>query len=90
MHKGVLREREDVYYLSFEEFREVVKTNRLDYSIIAQRKEEYEVYEKLTPPRVMTSEGEVILVNTIPIFPRGLWRAYLFLPVSSRAGHGSL
>jgi len=60
VQKGVIREKEDIYYLSFEELREVVRTNRLDYSIITKRKEEYEVYEKLTPPRVMTSEGEVI------------------------------
>lgn len=58
--KGVIREKEDIYYLSFEELRELVRTNRLDYSIITGRKEEYEVYEKLTPPRVMTSEGEVV------------------------------
>jgi len=58
--KGVIREKEDIYYLSFDELREVVRTNRLDYSIITKRKEEYEVYEKLTPPRVMTSEGEII------------------------------
>jgi pyruvate,water dikinase len=60
VQKGVIREKEDIYYLSFEELREVVRTNRLDYSIITKRKEEYEVYEKLTPPRVMTSEGEVL------------------------------
>ncbi|WP_347491616.1 phosphoenolpyruvate synthase [Desulfoscipio sp. XC116] len=60
VQKGVIREKEDIYYLSFEELREVVRTNRLDYSIIAGRKEAYEVYEKLTPPRVMTSEGEII------------------------------
>ena len=60
MQKGVIREKEDIYYLSFEELREVVRTNRLDYSIITKRKEEHKVYEKLTPPRVMTSEGEVI------------------------------
>ncbi|MFX4263738.1 phosphoenolpyruvate synthase [Pelotomaculum propionicicum] len=60
VQKGVIREKEDIYYLSFEEFREVVRTNQLDYSIITKRKEEYEVYEKLTPPRIMTSEGEVI------------------------------
>ncbi|OPY62231.1 MAG: Phosphoenolpyruvate synthase [Pelotomaculum sp. PtaU1.Bin065] len=60
VQKGVIREKEDIYYLSFEELREAVRTNRLDYSIIRSRKEEYEVYEKLTPPRIMTSEGEVI------------------------------
>jgi phosphoenolpyruvate synthase/pyruvate phosphate dikinase len=66
LQKGVIREKEDIYYLSFEELREAVRTNRLDSShesvrsIITKRKEEYGVYEKLTPPRVMTSEGEVI------------------------------
>jgi phosphoenolpyruvate synthase/pyruvate phosphate dikinase len=58
--KGVIQKKEDIYYLSFEELREVVRTHRLDDSIITKRKEEYEVYEKLTPPRVMTSEGEVL------------------------------
>ncbi|MBB6214194.1 pyruvate,water dikinase [Anaerosolibacter carboniphilus] len=60
VEKGIIREKEDIYYLSFEEFREAIRTNRLDYSIITTRKEAYEVYEKLTPPRVMTSEGEII------------------------------
>jgi len=60
VQKGVIREKEDIYYLSLEELREAVRANRLDYSIITKRKEEHEVYEELTPPRVMTSEGEVI------------------------------
>jgi pyruvate,water dikinase len=60
VQKGVIREKEDIYYLYFEELREAVRTNRLDYGIITKRKEEYETYEKLTPPRVMTSEGEII------------------------------
>jgi len=58
--KGIVREKEDIYYLTFLELREVVKTNRLDYNIITNRKEEHAVFEKLTPPRVITSEGEVI------------------------------
>lgn len=81
VQKGVIKEMEDIYYLSFEELTEVVRTNRLDYSIITERKEEYEVYEKLTPPRVMTSEGEIIAgeYNTGNI-PRG---ALAGTPVSS-------
>jgi pyruvate,water dikinase len=60
VQKGVIREKEDIYYLSFEELREAVRSNRLDYNIITKRKEEHEVFEKLTPPRIMTSEGEVL------------------------------
>ncbi len=57
---GVLQETEDIYYLTFEELREVVRTNQIDYAIISQRKDEYKRYEKLTPPRVITSDGEII------------------------------
>ncbi|PLR65996.1 phosphoenolpyruvate synthase [Bacillus sp. UMB0893] len=58
---GVIHEKEDIYYLTFEELREVVLTNKLDYQIISKRKDEYELYEKLTPPRVITSDGEIIV-----------------------------
>ena len=61
VQKGIICKNEDIYYLTFEELREAVKTNRLDYGIITKRKEEYQFYEKLTPPRLMTSEGEVIM-----------------------------
>src|SRR5579885_1995600 len=57
---NVLREKEDIYYLTFEELREVVRTKKLDYQIISKRKDEYRFYEKLTPPRVITSDGEIV------------------------------
>lgn len=57
---GVIHEREDIYYLTFEELHEVVRTNKLDYQIISKRKDDYKFFEKLTPPRVITSDGEII------------------------------
>ncbi|MEK5235665.1 phosphoenolpyruvate synthase [Paenibacillus sp. FSL L8-0470] len=57
---NLLHEKEDIYYLSFEELQETIRTNKLDYQIIDKRKEEYRLYEKLTPPRVITSDGEII------------------------------
>ena len=57
---NVIHEKEDIYYLTFEELHEVVRTNKLDYQIISNRKDEYKLYEKLTPPRVITSDGEII------------------------------
>jgi rifampicin phosphotransferase len=57
---GVMDETEDIYYLTFEELHEVVRTNKLDYQIVSKRKDEYKWYEKLTPPRVITSDGEII------------------------------
>lgn len=60
VQKSVIREKEDIYYLTFKELREVVRTNQADYSLIAKRKEEYDVFKKLTPPRVITSDGEIV------------------------------
>ncbi|QGU96189.1 phosphoenolpyruvate synthase [Clostridium bovifaecis] len=57
---NVIHEKEDIYYLTFEELREVVRTNKLDYQIITKGQDEYKLYEKLTPPRVITSDGEII------------------------------
>ena len=56
----VLHEREDIDYLTFQELREVVRTNPLDGQLVSQRKDEHERYRKLTPPRVITSEGEIV------------------------------
>ncbi|MDP4146908.1 MAG: phosphoenolpyruvate synthase [Bacillota bacterium] len=56
----VINEKEDIYYLTFEELREVVRTNKLDCQIISKRKAEHKLYEKLTLPRVITSDGETL------------------------------
>ncbi|MCR8869033.1 phosphoenolpyruvate synthase [Peribacillus frigoritolerans] len=58
---NVIHEKEDIYYLTFEELHEVVRTNKLNYQMISKRKDEYRLYEKLTPPRVITSDGEIIV-----------------------------
>jgi rifampicin phosphotransferase len=70
----VIHEKEDIYYLTFEELHEIVRTNNVDdpgclvvqqaelatRQIISERRDEYRLYEKLTPPRVITSDGEII------------------------------
>ncbi|PGB02487.1 phosphoenolpyruvate synthase [Bacillus toyonensis] len=61
VRNSVITEIEDIYYLTFEELHEVVRTNKLDYKVIHKRKNEYKLYEKLTPPRVITSDGEIII-----------------------------
>lgn len=57
---NIIHDIEDIYYLDFEELREAVRTQTADYALIDKRKEEFKLYEKLTPPRVMTSHGEII------------------------------
>jgi pyruvate,water dikinase len=57
---GVLRDREEIFYFRLEELRDVVRTHEVDDQLIARRKEAFREYHALTPPRVLTSEGEVI------------------------------
>jgi len=83
---NIIREKEDIYYLTFEELREVVRTKRLDCSIISRRKDEYKLYEKLIPPRVITSDGEIIAGEyKRENLPAG---ALIGLPVSSGVVQG--
>jgi pyruvate,water dikinase len=60
LRAGVIHEKEDIYYLTFEEFREAVLTKKVDHRLIGKRTDEFKLYEKLTPPRVFTSDGEII------------------------------
>jgi pyruvate,water dikinase len=56
----VLREKEDIFYLRFEEIQDVVRTSQLDEQLIRQRKDALRSYQALTPPRVLTSDGEAV------------------------------
>jgi pyruvate,water dikinase len=56
----VLREQEDIFYLTFQELQDVVRADHVDDRLIAQRKDAFRSYQTLTPPRVLTSDGEVI------------------------------
>src|SRR4051812_21065409 len=56
----VLREEDDVFFLRWPELRDVVRTRQVDDALIARRKDAFRAYEALTPPRVLTSEGEAI------------------------------
>jgi rifampicin phosphotransferase len=57
---GVLGDREDIFYLRFEEIRDVVRTSQADDQLIRQRKDAHRSYQALTPPRVLTSDGEAV------------------------------
>ncbi|QIQ02100.1 rifamycin-inactivating phosphotransferase [Streptomyces liangshanensis] len=57
---GVLAEKEDVFFLTFEELHDVVRTDRVDDGLVRERKDAFRSYEALTPPRVLTSDGEAL------------------------------
>jgi pyruvate,water dikinase len=56
----VLRETEDIFWLTFPELQDVVSTHQVDDALIRRRKDAFRSYGALTPPRVLTSDGEMI------------------------------
>jgi rifampicin phosphotransferase len=57
---GVLPEKEDVFYLTLQEFHNVARSNQVDHQLIQQRRDAFRSYHAFTPPRVLTSEGEAL------------------------------
>ena len=60
VQSGVLGEQEDIFFLTFQELHDVVRTNQVDDQLIRQRKDAFTSYHALTPPRVLTSDGEIV------------------------------
>lgn len=57
---GVLDDRTDAYYLRFDELEQVSRTGHADLALVRTRRAEFAVHETLTPPRVLTSDGECL------------------------------
>ena len=56
---GIIHDKEDIYYLAFEELREVVRTQELDYQMSKRKTSTADM--KTDSPRVITSDGEIIV-----------------------------
>ncbi len=61
---GVLEQGQDCYYLTLDELYQLLqgKVTQPVKELIAERKAQYQRYQDLKPPRVMTSEGEIVVV----------------------------
>ena len=57
---GVLRDQEDIFFLTFQELHDVVRTHQVEEQLVRQRQDAFRSYQALTPPRVLTSDGEMI------------------------------
>lgn len=79
--QGTVDRAEDIFYLTLEELMTAVTSGQTDRGRIAALKEKYAEYEKLKPPRVLTSEGETFFGSYAPReLPAG---ALAGMPVSS-------
>ena len=82
----VLREKEDIFYLRFEELHDVVRRNEVDQDLIGRREAAFNSYRSLRPPRVLTSDGEAVAcAYRRGDFPAG---ALVGLPVSAGVVEG--
>lgn len=88
VEKGVLQNREEAFFLTMDELILLSKgTFQQDVmKLIKERKEAYEWHQTLTPPKVMTSEGECITSSrTIDNLPEG---ALVGVPASAGVAEG--
>lgn len=57
---GVLRDREDLFFLRFEELTDLVRSGRVDRDLLDRRRRDHQENLALRPPRVLTSDGEAL------------------------------
>lgn len=77
---GVLAYPEEIFWFSLQEIKEIIETQWVNHTLITQRKEKFQHDAKLTPPRAITSEGEIITAKPGAKVPPG---ALAGSPVSS-------
>jgi len=68
---GVLGHPEDIFWFSLQEIKEIIETRRVDCRLVTIRREKFRQDEKLTPPRAITSEGEIITARPGAHIPPG-------------------
>lgn len=61
VQQGQIEEKEDVFHLRLPELHKALGSGEDLRPLIAQRKEEFERVSRLTAPRILTSEGEVLM-----------------------------
>jgi rifampicin phosphotransferase len=68
---GTLDHPEEIFWFSLPEIKEIIKIQRIDRTIITLRKDKFQHDAKLTPPRAITSEGEIITAKPEAHVPPG-------------------
>lgn len=57
---GILEASDDIFFLTFHELHDVVRSRQADRDLIRRRRADYRAHGALSPPRVLTSEGEAL------------------------------
>jgi pyruvate,water dikinase len=68
---GLLRSADEVFWFSLDELEGILRTRWVDRAILDGRREEFEHDAGLRPPRVITSEGEIVTAKAGAAVPEG-------------------
>ena len=59
---GIIDDRDDIFYFSLDEIIDILEgryENNIDM-VLEKRKADFEIYKKMNPPRMITSDGEIL------------------------------
>jgi pyruvate,water dikinase len=68
---GCLRSPDEVFWFSLEELEGILRNRRVDRAVLDARRDRFERDAGLRPPRVITSEGEVVTATAGAAVPEG-------------------
>jgi pyruvate,water dikinase len=68
---GLLRSPDEVFWFSLEELEDILRTRRVDRAVLDARRDRFERDAGLRPPRVITSEGEMVSATAGALVPEG-------------------
>jgi pyruvate,water dikinase len=68
---GILRSPDEVFWFSLEELEGILRTRQVDRAVLDARRDRFERDTALRPPRVITSEGEVVTATAGAVVPEG-------------------
>jgi pyruvate,water dikinase len=68
---GLLRSPDEVFWFSLEELQGILRDRRVDCAVLDARRDRFERDAGLRPPRVITSEGEVVTATAGAAVPKG-------------------
>jgi pyruvate,water dikinase len=68
---GLLRSSDEVFWFSLKELEVILRSRQVDRAVLEARREQFERDTKLRPPRVITSEGELVIATMGSTVPDG-------------------
>jgi pyruvate,water dikinase len=68
---GLLRSPDEIFWFSLEELERILRIQQLDRAVLDARRDQFEPDVGLHPPRVITSEGEVVTATAGAAVPEG-------------------